>query len=143
MDNFMNQLRGSAPYPEARRTGAHLPVQPLQIFQYLKPTIQTGFWKIFVAQEKDRVLSLLNDKTARERNRTLFKNRTERHVTGEANYKGYVFVFVRDTGQERPSPLTFIQTENGYKRTNALSGDETFDVVFSALHNGGRVLALQ
>jgi len=90
----------------------------------------------FVTQEKDAVRSLLNDKAAREKNSTLFKDRAERYVTGEANYKDYVFVFVRDTGQEHPSPLTFALTANGYKRTNALSGDETFDVVFSALRNG-------
>jgi hypothetical protein len=93
----------------------------------------------FVTQEKDAVRSLLNDKAAREKNTTLFKERAERYVTGAANYKDYVFVFVRDTGQEHPSPITFTLTGNGYKRTNALSGDETFDVVFSALRNGGRV----
>jgi hypothetical protein len=54
----------------------------------------------FVTQEKDAVRSLLNDKAAREKNSTLFKDRAERYVTGEANYKDYVFVFVRDTGQE-------------------------------------------
>jgi hypothetical protein len=90
----------------------------------------------FVTQEKDAVRSLLNDKAARQKNNTLFKDRAERYITGEANYKDYVFVFVRDTGQEHPSPLTFALTGNGYKRTNALSGDETFDVVFSALRSG-------
>jgi hypothetical protein len=90
----------------------------------------------FVTQEKDAVSYVLNDKVTREKNRTLFKDRAERYVTGEANYKDYVFVFVRDTGQEHPSPLTFALTGNGYKRTNALSGDETFDVVFSPLRNG-------
>ena len=90
----------------------------------------------FVTQEKDAVRSLPNDKAAREKNSALFKERAERYVTGEASYKDYVFVFVRDTRQEHSSPLTFARTGAAYKRTNALSGDETFDVVFSALRNG-------
>lgn len=91
----------------------------------------------FVATERAGIVGLVNDKSARERNKALFGRRTNRFITGEADYKEYSIVFVRDSGQAHPLPLVFKKTPGGYKRTNALSQDETFDIVFSALYNGG------
>lgn len=93
----------------------------------------------FVPAEKASIVGLLNDKSAREKNKALFGGRTERFVTGEADYREYSIVFVRDSGEAHPVPLVFKKTPRGYKRTNALSHDETFDIVFSALCNGGNL----
>jgi hypothetical protein len=93
----------------------------------------------FLPAEKANIVGLLNDKSAREKNKALFEHRTERFITGEVNYKEYSIVFVRDSGQAHPVPLVFKKTPSGYKRTNALSGDETFDIVFSALYSGGNL----
>jgi len=90
----------------------------------------------FVLEEKEKILELLNDKDSRQKNEALFQQRTGRFVTGEANYKEYSIVFVRDSGQPHAVPLVFKRTTHGYKRTNALSGDETFDIIFSALYKG-------
>lgn len=91
----------------------------------------------FVATERAGIVGLVNDKSAREKNKALFGRRTNRFITGTADYKEYSIVFVRDSGQAHPLPLVFKKTPGGYKRTNALSQDETFDIVFSALYNGG------
>ena len=93
----------------------------------------------FVPAEKASIVGLLNDKSAREKNKALFGRRTKRFITGEADYKEYSIVFVRDSGEAHPVPLVFKKTPSGYKRTNALSQDETFDIVFSALYNGGNL----
>ena len=97
----------------------------------------------FVPEEEKNVRSLLNDKDAHQQNRRIFETRTERDITGQVKYEQYVIVFVRDTGQDHPVPLTFKQTSSGWKRTNALSKDETFDIVFSALYNGGEVMVVK
>ena len=97
----------------------------------------------FVPEEEKDVRSLLDDKDAHQQNRKLFEARTERDVTGQVKYKEYVIVFTRDSGQAHPIPLTFKQTSDGWKRTNALSKDETFDIVFSALYNGGEVIVVK
>ena len=85
------------------------------------------------------MLSFLNDPVLHEKNRKIFGGRMERYITGEARYKEYALVFVRDTGQKSSLPLTFKHTPTGWKRTNQLSADEILDIVFSALANGGEV----
>lgn len=94
----------------------------------------------FVPEDEKDIRTFLNDKEAYEQNKKIFEARTERDITGEVKYKEYAIVFVRDTGQAHPVPLTFKQTSSGWKRTNALSNDKTFDIVFSALYNGGEVM---
>ncbi len=93
----------------------------------------------FVPEEHDDVLSFLNDSEMHEKNRKVFESRRERYITGEAKYKDYALVFVRDTGDTHSLPLAFKKTPSGWKRTNRLSKDEVFDIVFSALANGGEV----
>ena len=97
----------------------------------------------FVPEEQEDVRSILDNKDAHEQNKTTFGARTERDITGQVKYKQYVIVFTRDTGQDHPVPLTFKQTSSGWKRTNALSHDEPFDIVFSALYNGGEVRVIK
>ena len=97
----------------------------------------------FVPEEENEVRSLLANKDAHQQNRDIFEARTERDVTGQVRYKEYAIVFARDSGQAHPVPLTFKQTSYGWKRTNALSKDETFDVVFSALYNGGEIMVIE
>lgn len=97
----------------------------------------------FVPEEEKDVRSLLDDKDAHQQNRKMFEARTERDITGQVKYKEYVIVLTRDSGQAHPVPLTFKQTSSGWKRTNALSKDDTFDIVFSALYNGGEVMVVK
>ena len=93
----------------------------------------------FVSQERDQVREFLSNARMREQNRKSFEGAEYREVTGQAQHQGYVLVFARESGETRSSPLTFQQTAGGWKRTNALSGDEVFDIVFTALLRGGEV----
>jgi hypothetical protein len=77
----------------------------------------------FIPEERAAVLSFLDDPEPHEKNRRVFEGRTERYITGEATYKGYALVFVRDTGQTSSLPLTLKDTPTGWKRTNQLATD--------------------
>lgn len=91
----------------------------------------------FAADDRAEVRTFLNDRDMRARNRALFQTAEARYVSGEVRYKDYVLLFVRDgSPQSLPKVLTLEQTSAGYRRTNALSRDDTFDIVWSALRNG-------
>ena len=98
-----------------------------------------GAWILenFVSQERDQVGKFLNNARMREKNRKAFEGAEHREITGQAQHQDYVLVFARESGKTRSSPLTFMQTAGGWKRTNALSADEVFDIVFTALFSAG------
>ena len=75
----------------------------------------------------------------RERNRKIFEAKEFREIKGSCEHNGYVIVMARGNGQPRFAPLTFKKSVEGWTRTNELSADEVFDIVFSALMNGGEV----
>lgn len=91
----------------------------------------------FVSDDRAEVQSFLRDKEMRSRNRALFQTRDARYISGEVEYKDYVLLFVCDgSPQNPPKVLTLEKTPDGYKRTNALARDDTFDIVWSALRDG-------
>jgi hypothetical protein len=92
---------------------------------------------MFAPGDRADVKSMLADKSMRARNRGIFAHKDARYVRGHANYKDYVLLFVVD-GKLNNSPqvLAFVKTPDGFRRTNALSGDDTFDIVWSALRFG-------
>ena len=90
----------------------------------------------FATEDRTEIRSFLDDKGLREANRRIFQRIDARYVSGEANYRDYVLLFVREGHSPNPAVMTLEKTPEGYKRTNALSKDETFDVVWSALRNG-------
>jgi len=91
----------------------------------------------FVPGDRAEVQSLLGNKGIRARNLELFQKMNARYISGEANYKDYVLLFVRDGDPKAfPKVMALEKTPKGYRRTNALSRDDTFDIVWSALQNG-------
>jgi hypothetical protein len=73
----------------------------------------------------------------RRKNKAVFQKLDARYVAGELSCQSYVLLFVRDGSISAQSKLiTLERTGHGYRRTNALSRDETFDVVWSALRSG-------
>jgi hypothetical protein len=90
----------------------------------------------FVSEEHGEVRDFLNNADLRELNRRLFEDKEHMYVSGEVEYRGFVFVLAEGSEQATPRPLTFEKTDEGWKRTNKLSDDQTFDIVFSALASG-------
>ena len=92
---------------------------------------------MFAPGDRAGVKSMLADRAMRERNRGIFAHKDARYVRGQANYKNYVLLFIVDgTLDNAPNVLAFVKTPDGFRRTNALSADDTFDIVWSALRLG-------
>lgn len=80
---------------------------------------------------------MLDDKAMRARNREIFAYKDARYVRGSAIYRDYVLLFIADGKPDtRPQVLALVKTLDGFKRTNVLSADDTFDIVWSALRQG-------
>ncbi len=79
---------------------------------------------------------MLDDKDIRQKNHQVFEKADARYISGEANYGKYVLLFIHDGSSGRPLVMTLERTPAGYKRTNAPSRDDTFDIVWSALRSG-------
>ena len=92
---------------------------------------------MFAPGDRVDVKSMLADQAMRTRNRGIFAHKDARYVRGQANYKNYVLLFIVDGNLDNaPNVLAFVKTPDGFRRTNALSADDTFDIVWSALRLG-------
>jgi len=92
---------------------------------------------MFAPGDRADVRSMLADKAMRERNRGIFAHKDARYVRGQADYKNYVLLFIVDGNLDNsPNVLAFVKTPDGFRRTNALAADDTFDIVWSALRLG-------
>jgi hypothetical protein len=92
---------------------------------------------MFAPTDRADVTSMLADKSMRASNRGIFAHKDARYVRGQANYKDYVLLFIIDGKlSNTPQVLAFVKTPDGFRRTNALSSDDTFDIVWSALRLG-------
>ena len=92
---------------------------------------------MFAPSDRAAVKSMLADRAMRDRNRGIFAHKDARFVRGQANYKNYVLLFIVDGNLDNAANvLTFVKTPDGFRRTNALSSDDTFDIVWSALRLG-------
>jgi hypothetical protein len=92
---------------------------------------------MFAPGDQADVKSMLSDKKMRERNRGIFAHKAARYLRGHANYKEYVLLFIADGKPDNPPQvLALVKTPNGFWRTNALSNDDTFDIVWAAMRLG-------
>jgi hypothetical protein len=92
---------------------------------------------MFAPGDRADVTSMLADKSMRATNRGIFKHKDARYVRGQAIYKDYVLLFIIDGKlNNTPQVLALVKTPDGFRRTNALSSDDTFDIVWSALRLG-------
>jgi len=92
---------------------------------------------MFAPGDRTDVKAMLADNNMRARNRGIFAHKDARYVRGQANYKNYVLLFIVDGNLENSANvLAFVKTPDGFRRTNALAADDTFDIVWSALRLG-------
>jgi hypothetical protein len=92
---------------------------------------------MFAPGDRADIKSMLADQAMRARNRGIFAHKDARYVRGQANYKNYVLLFIVDGNLDNsPNVLAFVKSPDGFRRTNTLSADDTFDIVWSALRLG-------
>lgn len=90
----------------------------------------------FVIEEQNYPLSLLKNKELYEKTKKYYETLTGIKIFGEVTYDIYSIVLVQYTGDTIKTPLIFKFVTGEWKKTNALSNDKKFGIVFSALYNG-------
>ncbi|MBI3591541.1 MAG: DUF4878 domain-containing protein [Candidatus Melainabacteria bacterium] len=93
----------------------------------------------FVEDEQEEMKKLFKDKkTKKESNADANQIKSE-FIIGTAQYNDHVILFVEQNyndGRRVKEPMVCRKTPDGWKQTNALAEDDTFDVVFAALSTG-------
>ena len=93
----------------------------------------------FVPAERAGIQKMLADSAIAKRNQDYYKSVRKVDITGSAQLRDLTIVFVREEsgpGAALVVPVTLVKTSSGWKQTNRLSSDETFDVVWMALRSG-------
>lgn len=91
----------------------------------------------FVPAERAGIQKMLADSAIAKRNQDYYKSVRKVDITGSAQLRGLTIVFVREESDAaRVVPVTLAKTSSGWKQTNILSNDDTFDVVWMALRSG-------
>ena len=94
----------------------------------------------FLPEDREQIREFLGNSAMRERNNAAFADKDSREVHGKVEYQGYTILFIRESEDSNTMPLTFKNSPEGWKRTNALSADETLDVVFAVLMGNGEMI---
>ena len=93
----------------------------------------------FVDEEKAKTKSLFKNKQILKESQADAQGIRGRYIKGQVEYKDYIIVFIEEDyprGKKVTEALTCKKTREGWKVTNALASDETYDVVFAALATG-------
>ena len=93
----------------------------------------------FVPAERAGIQKMLGDPAIAKRNQDYYKTVRRVEITGSAQLRDLTILFVReesDAGKALVLPITLAKTTSGWKQTNILSDDDTFDVVWTALRSG-------
>jgi hypothetical protein len=93
----------------------------------------------FVPAERAGIQKMLGDSAIAKRNQDYYKTVRKVGITGSAQLRDLTILFVReesDAGKALVLPITLAKTTSGWKQTNILSDDDTFDVVWMALRSG-------
>lgn len=92
----------------------------------------------FSPEQRDDVRLFLDNPDIRENNRKILESQSQLLVTGEVIYGAYALLFEGSEDGSPVRPLAWKKSgeSSQWLRTNDLSDDATFDIVFSALSNG-------
>lgn len=93
----------------------------------------------YLDEEKEDIEKLFNNGALLEKHKRHIENIEKIEITGKAMYKDYIIVFIKQkfiSGKVITEAIPFKRTEEGYKVTNSLGKDDTYDIVFAALAFG-------
>ena len=92
----------------------------------------------FLNEEQEKLKSVLGKKTLKD-SKSGAQGIDAKYITGHANYNGYTIIFVEQQYSDDRKVTEAIackKTDDGWRLTNSLSEDKTFDIVFAALNSG-------
>jgi len=91
-------------------------------------------------KEREQMKKMLAIPMIRERNKQMMDAKKSMEIWGEAHYKDYALVLVNYNGaKEQGLVLTFKKIDGEWLRTNALSSDESMDVVSISFWGKGKI----
>ncbi|HYL34682.1 MAG TPA: hypothetical protein VEV17_02075 [Bryobacteraceae bacterium] len=94
----------------------------------------------FAPGDQADVRRLVSDPDLAKRNQDYYKSVSKAEIMALVDLREYrVAVLREETVQAKAVvvPLTMVKTPAGWRQTNALSKDETFDVLWAAVRSGG------
>lgn len=106
-------------------------------FSALKANDDEWILENFVPEEQAQVKEFLDDPDARRRSAALLERQQNELLFGRCTFQDHILLMI-GVNQDRRASLvaTYKKTARGWKRTNALANDETFDVLFAAVRAG-------
>ena len=93
----------------------------------------------YVDEEKQHIKDVFKNKNDLKAAKLDFESITTEHLVGHAIYKDYTLIFIEqeyNIGKKLIETIACKQTIDGWKMTNALGNDKTFDIVFAAVALG-------
>ena len=93
----------------------------------------------YVDEEEEQIKDAFKNKNDLKAAKLDFENIKAEHLLGHAIYKDYTLVFIEqeyNIGKKLIETIACKQTTDGWKVTNGLGNDKTFDIVFAALSSG-------
>ncbi len=94
----------------------------------------------FVRAEREKIRERLSDPAIASQTFAFFRNMGKVEMTGWAEVQVYRVIFLigqDEDGDATVATVTLSKTDAGWRQTNALAEDDTFEVVWTALHTGG------
>jgi hypothetical protein len=94
----------------------------------------------YVPAEREEVRKQFSDLVVAERTRDYYRSMGQVEMTGWAEIRGFTVVLLlgRDEdGDATFASVTLSNTGSGWRETNALAEDDTYEVLWTALHTGG------
>jgi len=94
----------------------------------------------YVPSEREAVNKRLSQPNVIESTRNYYQNLGKVSMTGWTELRGFTLVFIQgldEDGDATVLVLTLSKTPGGWKQTDALSHEDSFEIVWTALHTGG------
>ena len=94
----------------------------------------------YVPAEREAVSKRLSDPDVLRTTVSYYQNLGRVSRTGSAELRGFTLVFLQGVDEDGDATilvLTLSKTSDGWKQTDTLAHDDTFEIVWTALHTGG------
>ncbi len=94
----------------------------------------------YVPSEREAVDKKLSDPDVLRTTVSYYQNLGRASMTGSAELRGFTLIFIQgrdEDGDATILALVLSKTPSGWRQTDALAHDDTFEIVWAALHTGG------
>jgi hypothetical protein len=135
--------RPPAPVNQVRRNEADRSTREHAVQSIVSANVAgDASWMVenFVSAEREQTSRQFADPALVQRTRDYYRNLGKVSITGWAEVRGLTVMFLQgqdEDGDASVASLALEKTPTGWKQTNALSQDDTFDLIWAALHTGG------